>query len=148
VLALGQKMKRIIIICTLLVIGTMGCIGKQCTDCFLPAFEITMVNTIGQRINGFIIKAIRNGNDTLVAQEPSGLDTTYVINGGNGNYSLEITNPKYEFIKIDTMNVDIDRCGTNKTRILEIEAQEIVMSKTMITQYNILKNEIGTGCSD
>jgi hypothetical protein len=109
-----------------------------------------MMDSTGNKLGGFTIKARTTSGETLIVNSLNPIwqvDSTYVINGNSGLYHLEISNPQYETINIDSVVVQGGRCGPN-ARILGIIAREPRLSKKLNATYIIAFDSSGVGCGN
>jgi hypothetical protein len=119
-----------------------------CPLCVDPAFEITMMDSNGTKINGFTIKATKIPGDTTISSDSLAyVQSSYLIYGSSGLYNLEITSPNYETITIDSIVVDGGRCGPN-ARILGIIAKEPRLSKELNVPYIMAFDSSRVGCGN
>jgi hypothetical protein len=119
-----------------------------CPMCADPAFEITMMDSNGTKINGFTIKATKLPGDTTISSDSLAyIHSSYLIHGNSGLYNLEITSPNYETITIDSIVVEGGRCGPN-ARILGIIAKEPKLPKELNVPYIIAFDSSHVGCGN
>jgi hypothetical protein len=146
-------MKNKLLLAILLSTNLLQCEHKSPDPCLLcvdPAFVITMLNTTGNKLGGFTVKATMAPGETLITNSSSRIwevDSTYEIIGNAGLYNLEISSPQYQTINMDSIRVQAGRCGPN-ARILGIVAQGSRLSKRLSTAYIIAFDSSVVGCGN
>jgi hypothetical protein len=149
-------MSKFILITASAIICGLACVqyhqDRPCGLCLSPAFKITMVDSAGMKLGGFTIRAINTHGDTLIENDTSSdytwaRDSSYLLYGISGIYSLEMTNLQYETIILDSVSVSEGRCGINP-KLLKIIPQEKKLAKRKVTAYTIVLDSNAVGCGN
>jgi hypothetical protein len=108
------------------------------------------MDTTGNKLGGFTVKATMAPGETLIANSSSPIwhsDSTYVINGNAGLYNLEISSPQYQTVNMDSIRVQSGRCGPN-ARILGIIPKESGLPKKLSANYIVAFDSSEVGCGN
>ncbi len=148
------SMKTNLLISCLFLMAIFSCNQEEpyiCPMCIGPAFEITIMDTTGSKLIGFTIKATYKTGDTLTLSDSTRAfdprDSTYVFYSAAGIYNLEISNPHYQTITLDSIKVENGRCGPN-ARVLGIIVREPTLSKKLNLPYVIAVDSSKKGCGN
>jgi hypothetical protein len=132
-------------IVTIIFIGCMSC-----PDCVDPACSVTMIDSTGNKLNGFTVKFTNDKLDTAIVCDTTApgwtRDSSYSIFGKSGYYTIEVSSDKYFPVLLKGILVTVNRCGINNTRKLEILPTRIGLMKKSSPQYKIVNDFVSPGC--